>query len=45
MVRPQSVDDVRKVVHAAAASHALIAVRGGGHSLPGFSTCDGGLVL
>ncbi|MGO7388685.1 FAD-binding oxidoreductase, partial [Rhizobium ruizarguesonis] len=45
IVRPQSVDDVRKVVHAAAASHALLAVRGGGHSLPGFSTCDGGLVL
>lgn len=45
IVRPQSVDDVRKAVHAAAASRALLAVRGGGHSLPGFSTCDGGLVL
>ncbi|WP_028744772.1 FAD-binding oxidoreductase [Rhizobium mesoamericanum] len=45
IVRPQSVDDVRKAVHAAAASHALLAVRGGGHSFPGFSTCDGGLVL
>ncbi|MEK1895259.1 MAG: FAD-binding oxidoreductase [Rhizobium sp.] len=45
IVRPQSVDDVRKAVHAAAASRALLAVRGGGHSLPGLSTCDGGLVL
>jgi len=39
------VDDVQKAVHAAAASRALLAVRGGGHSLPGFSTCDAGLVL
>ncbi len=38
-------EDVRKAVHAAAASGALLAVRGGGHSFPGFSTCDGGLVL
>lgn len=45
IVRPQSVDDVRKAVHAAAASRAPLAVRGGGHSLPGFSTCDDGLVL
>ncbi len=45
IVRPRSVDDVRKAVHAAAASRALLAVRGGGHSLPGFSTCDDGLVL
>ncbi len=45
IVRPQNVEDVRKAVHAAAASGALLAVRGGGHSFPGFSTCDGGLVL
>jgi len=45
IIRPQSVDDVRTAVHAAVASRALLAVRGGGHSIPGFSTCDGGLVL
>jgi FAD/FMN-containing dehydrogenase len=45
IVRPQNVEDVQKAVRAAAASGALVAVRGGGHSLPGLSTCDGGLVI
>lgn len=45
IVRPKSVDDVRRAVHAAAISGSLLAVRGGGHSFPGFSTCDEGLVL
>jgi FAD/FMN-containing dehydrogenase len=45
IVRPQSVEDVQKAVRAAAASGALLAVRGGGHSIPGLSTCDDGLVL
>jgi FAD/FMN-containing dehydrogenase len=45
IVCPKSVDDVRRAVHAAAISGSLLAVRGGGHSFPGFSTCDQGLVL
>jgi FAD/FMN-containing dehydrogenase len=45
IVRARTVDDVRRAVRAAAASRSLLAVRGGGHSLPGLSTCDGGLVL
>ncbi|CAN7462773.1 FAD-binding oxidoreductase [Rhizobium sp. LjRoot254] len=45
IVRPQAISDVQKAVLAAAASESPLAVRGGGHSLPGISTCDGGLVL
>ncbi|WP_426229750.1 FAD-binding oxidoreductase [Pararhizobium sp. DWP3-4] len=45
IVRPQEVEDVQKAVRAAASSGALLAVRGGGHSLPGLSTCNDGLVL
>lgn len=45
IVRPQDVEDVQKAVRAAASSGALLAVRGGGHSLPGLSTCNDGLVL
>lgn len=45
IVRPLDIEDVRKAVCAAAASGALLAVRGGGHSIPGLSTCDDGLVL
>ncbi|MDA0341076.1 MAG: FAD-binding oxidoreductase [Proteobacteria bacterium] len=40
-----SVADVEKVVATAAEHASLLAVRGGGHSLPGLSTCDGGVVL
>ncbi|HSA79904.1 MAG TPA: FAD-binding oxidoreductase [Geminicoccaceae bacterium] len=45
IVRARSVADVEKVVAAAADHDALLAVRGGGHSIPGLSTCDGGIVL
>ncbi len=45
IVRPQDIEDVQRAVRAAAASGALLAVRGGGHSLPGLSTCNDGLVL
>lgn len=45
IVRACSVDDVKKTVRIAAERGALLAVRGGGHSLPGLSTCDDGIVL
>ena len=45
IVRARSVTDVEKVVTTAAEHASLLAVRGGGHSLPGLSTCDGGVVL
>jgi FAD/FMN-containing dehydrogenase len=45
VVRPRAAEDVGKAVHVAADHGVLLAVRGGGHSLPGLSTCDGGIVL
>lgn len=45
IVRARSLSDVEKVVTAAAQQGALLAVRGGGHSIPGLSTCDDGIVL
>src|ERR1700733_13483503 len=39
------VRDVQSVVRAAAKIGVLTAVRCGGHSLAGFSTCDSGLVI
>lgn len=45
IVRARSVGDVQKVVTAAAEHGVLLAVRGGGHSIPGLSTCDDGIVL
>ena len=45
IVGAQSVGDVRRTVSVAAEEGCLIAVRCGGHSFPGFSTCDGGVLL
>lgn len=45
IVRATSKRDVQKVVRIAAEREALLAVRCGGHSFPGLSTCDGGIVL
>src|ERR1700716_3612736 len=45
IVRCRSVDDVARTVRDVTRTGLPLAVRGGGHSLPGFSTCDGGVVL
>ena len=45
IVRCQGTDDVVAVVRAAAESRTDLAIRGGGHSVPGFGTADGALVV
>jgi FAD/FMN-containing dehydrogenase len=45
IARCADVRDVQTVVRSAASAGVLTAVRCGGHSLAGFSTCDGGLVI
>jgi hypothetical protein len=45
IARCEDAADVQLAVHAAADAGALTAIRCGGHSLAGFSSCDGGLVI
>ncbi len=45
IVRAAGVADVMAAVNFSRKHDLLLAVRGGGHSVPGFGTCDGGLVL
>jgi FAD/FMN-containing dehydrogenase len=45
IVRPTHVGDVVTALRFAREEDLLIAVRCGGHSIPGFSTCDDGIVI
>jgi hypothetical protein len=45
IARCRDLSDVQAAVRSAAATGIVTAVRCGGHSLAGFSTCDGGLVI
>jgi FAD/FMN-containing dehydrogenase len=45
IARCADAEDVRRAISFAIDHGRPIAVRGGGHSLPGFSTCDGGVVI
>jgi FAD/FMN-containing dehydrogenase len=45
IVRATAVDDVQRAVGLAAEAEVPLAIRGGGHSFPGHSTCDAGVLL
>jgi FAD/FMN-containing dehydrogenase len=45
VVRAANVGDVMSAVRFAGDNGLDLAIRGGGHSVPGFGTCDGGVVL
>src|SRR4029077_18251441 len=45
IARCADVSDIQNAVRAASETGILTAVRCGGHSLAGFSTCDGGMVI
>src|ERR1700675_1966708 len=45
IVRCAGVADVMAAVACARSHHLVVAVRGGGHGVPGFAVCDGGLMI
>ena len=45
VVRPVNVGDVMAAVNFAREGNLDLAIRGGGHSVPGFGTCDDGVVI
>jgi FAD/FMN-containing dehydrogenase len=45
IARCANAEDVRSAIGFARSEGLEVAVRGGGHSIPGFSSCDGGIVI
>jgi FAD/FMN-containing dehydrogenase len=45
IARCTSASDVQAALHYVRSQQLVVAVRGGGHSTPGYSSCDGGVVV